>query len=255
MLTKNQIKLIASLKQKKYRQEENLFVAEGEKLVVELITAGLTPVYICVVETEGNHERLTKNPKTTIVSTVEMARISGLTNPSSALAVFKIPEQNLNFSKLENQLVVALDGIQDPGNLGTIIRLCVWFGVSNLVCSVDTADCLNPNVVQASMGALAKVKVHYTNLSSFLEAMQSNGVPIFGTYLEGKNIYNSQLPKNGIIVMGNEGNGISSVVEKFISNKITIPSFAKEEAGAESLNVATATAIVLSEFRRGNPTA
>jgi TrmH family RNA methyltransferase len=255
MLTKNQIKLIASLKQKKYRQEENLFVAEGEKLVVELITAGLTPVYICVVETEGKHENLTKNPKTTIVSTVEMARISGLTNPSSALAVFKIPEQNLSFSKLENQLLVALDGIQDPGNLGTIIRLCVWFGVSNLVCSVDTADCFNPKVVQASMGALAKVKVHYTDLSSFLEAMQSSSVPIFGTYLEGKNIYNSQLPKNGVIVMGNEGNGISSVVEKFISNKITIPSFAKEEAGAESLNVATATAIVLSEFRRGNPTA
>ncbi len=255
MLTKNQIKLIASLKQKKYRQEENIFVAEGEKLVVELIAAGLTPVYICIVEMEGKHESLTKNPKTTMVSAVEMARISGLTNPSSALAVFKIPEQNLNFSKLENQLVVALDGIQDPGNLGTIIRLCVWFGVSNLVCSVDTADCFNPKVVQASMGALAKVNVHYTNLTSLLEEMQSNGVPIFGTYLEGKNIYSSQLPKNGVVVMGNEGNGISSVVEKFISNKITIPSFAKEAAGAESLNVATATAIVLSEFRRGNPTA
>ena len=251
MLTKNQIKLIASLKQKKSRVEENLFVAEGEKLIVELIAGGVIPQQVFTVDGPIKHINLRNNPVNTTISAIEMARISGLTNPSTALAIFRIPKPHLNYMELNEQLVVALDGIQDPGNLGTIIRLCVWFGVSNLICSQETADCYNSKVVQASMGALAKVNVHYTDLSTFLETMNSKGTPIFGTFLEGENIYHNQLPKNGILVMGNEGNGISPVAEKFIGKKITIPSFAKEEAGAESLNVATATAIVLSEFRRG----
>lgn len=251
MLTKNQIKIIASLKQKKSRVEENLFVAEGEKLIVELIAGGLIPQHVYAVDGQIKHLNLLNNSRTSTISAIEMARISGLTNPSSALAVFKIPTPHLNYSELSEQLIVALDGIQDPGNLGTIIRLCVWFGVSNLICSHETVDCYNSKVVQASMGALAKVNVHYIDLPSFLETMKIKETPIFGTFLEGENIYHNQLPKQGILVMGNEGNGISPMVEKFITKKITIPSFAKEEAGAESLNVATATAIVLSEFRRG----
>ncbi len=255
MLTKNQIKLIVSLKQKKYRADERLFVAEGEKLIVELIEGGLTPQYIYTIEGQVRDRNLIQNSKTVTISAVEMARISSLSTPSSALAVFSIPDQPLNYTELENQLVVVLDGIQDPGNLGTIIRLCFWFGVSNLVCSIDSADCFNPKVVQASMGALAKVKVHYTCITDFLAAMQDKNTSIFGTFLEGENIYNSKLPKNGVVVMGNEGNGISATVEQLIANKITIPSFASHNAGAESLNVATATAIVLSEFKRSITTA
>ncbi len=225
-------------------------MAEGEKLIVELIAAGLKPQNIYMLEGYVHHTSILNNPTTLVISEMEMGRISNLTTPASTLAVFHMPRYHLNSDEIKEQLVIALDGIQDPGNLGTIIRLCVWFGVTNLVCSTETVDCYNPKVVQASMGALAKVKIHYTNLSDLLEIMQSSGIPIFGTFLEGKNLYQSHLPKSGIIVMGNEGNGISKNVENMISNKITIPAFTNDQAGAESLNVATATAIILSEFRR-----
>ena len=251
MLTKNQIKRIASLKQKKARQEEKVFIAEGEKLIAELIAGGLRPEHIYAVEGQVKVNELFNNPATIAISEIEMGRISGLTSPSSALAIFRIPEHHIDVSEIKEQLVVALDGIQDPGNLGTIIRLCVWFGVSNLVCSAETVDCYNAKVVQASMGALSQVNVHYTDLSEFLRTAKSRELPIFGTFLEGENIYRCNLPTNGILVMGNEGNGISPEIESIISNKLNIPSFAMAEAGAESLNVATATAIVLSEFRRG----
>ena len=251
MLTKNQIKRIASLKQKKARQEEKLFVAEGEKLIAELVAGGLNPEHIYAVEGQVKATELLNHPATTTIPAMDMSRISGLTTPSSALAIFRIPEHRLDASAVKEQLVVALDSIQDPGNLGTIIRLCVWFGVSNLVCSTDTVDCYNAKVVQASMGALSQVKVHYTNLSYFLSTAKASGLPIFGTFLDGDNIYRRNLPSNGILVMGNEGNGISPEIESLISNKLNIPSFATAAAGAESLNVATATAIALSEFRRG----
>jgi len=227
-VTKSQVKLVKSLQHKKFRDELGLFVAEGEKCVSEL-TKAFELVYLF---REGEN-----------ASRTDIEQMSGLKTPQGTIAVFKKTTTPLT----TNPLTLCLDGVQDPGNLGTIIRTCDWFGVHDIVCSLDTADCYNPKVVQATMGALARVRVHYLDLPAWLAKQQC---PIIGTLLEGKNMYESSLPKEGIIIMGNEGNGISAAVRSIVTHPIRIPSYPKNAETSESLNVSIATAIVLAEFRR-----
>lgn len=238
MLSKSQIKTITSLKQKKYRLQQGLFVAEGVKTINELIASHFSLQQLYTT----NSFKIDANLET-VISENELKKISFLKTPNTALAVFKIPEPK---PIKTNQLLVALDNVRDPGNLGTIIRLCDWFGITDLVCNLETVDCYNPKVVQATMGSITRVNVSYLNLPEFLKASQS---PIFGAFMEGENIYKSHLPRNGILVLGNEANGISIDIEQLITTKISIPRFGQLQS-TESLNVATAAAILLSEFRR-----
>lgn len=239
MLSKNQIKLIISLKQKKQRQQQGLFVVEGVKTIKELLKSHL--VLHALYTTETFHVDAEKE---ILISEANLKRISFLTTPNTALAIFKIPTEKAIDS---NGLIVALDAIRDPGNLGTIIRLCDWFGIKNLVCSNETVDCYNPKVIQATMGSITRVNVSYVDLVGYLKSVN---MPVFGAFMDGENIYKRKLPKQGVLVMGNEANGVSKDVEAIISEKISIPRFGDLQA-TESLNVATATAILLSEFKRG----
>ncbi len=242
MVSKNQKKLIKSLYQKKYRKQHGLFVAEGKKVINELLIAGLELQAIYTLDqlyfnTDEDH--------TFIVTEEELKSISFLTTPQAALAVFYIPK---TIWEQSNGITLVLDDIRDPGNLGTIIRLCDWFGISDLVCSEQTVDCYNPKVVQATMGSIIRVRIVYTNLEVFINS-QKNELPVFGTFMDGSNIHKEKLPERGIIVMGNEANGISPKIENLITHRVTIPRFGQIQE-TESLNVATATAIVLNEFKR-----
>lgn len=241
MVSKNQIKLITSLQQKKYRKLHNLFIAEGKKVIQELIDAKFSLEHLFV--TKENLFDKKHNP--VLISDNDLKKISALTTANDCLAVFKIKEINANN---EVGLEVALDNIKDPGNMGTIIRLCDWFGISKIVCTEETVDIYNPKVVQATMGSLARVEVFYTDLPNYLKKAK---VEIFGTFMEGSTIYKQELPNEGIIVMGNEANGISNEIESLVTQKISIPRFGNLQQ-TESLNVATATAIILSEFKRSN---
>lgn len=238
MLSKSQIKLITCLKQKKYRQQHGLFVVEGIKTIKELLQSNL------VLHTLYSTESLNFNAKAGILITeAELKRISFFKTPNKSLAIFEIPKSK----PIEKDgFFVALDAIGDPGNLGTIIRLCDWFGIKELVCSKETVDCYNPKVIQATMGSIARVNISYVDLNDFLKR---TSLPIFGAYMDGENVYNMELPKKGILVMGNEAHGVSKTVENLINKKIAIPRFGDIQA-TESLNVATATAILLSEFSR-----
>lgn len=249
MLTANTIKLIKSLQQKKFRNQEGRFVAEGQRLVSDLLQSTLSIDQVYYTTEWENNSQIVDN-RFHPISAKDMARISGLKTPTSVLAVAKIPENSLEINQIKNSLTLALDNIQDPGNLGTIIRLADWFGIRTIVCSAETADAFSPKVVQATMGAIARVKVIYVDLIPFLNDASAQKIPVFGTFLNGDNIYSAQLPKNGIVVLGNEGNGISDEVSKRITQRITIPSFTEFGPTSESLNVAMATAIVCSEFRR-----
>ncbi|MDR1343180.1 MAG: RNA methyltransferase [Prevotellaceae bacterium] len=242
-MSKSTISLIASLEHKKYRDRHGLFVAEGVKLVDELCTR-LTPYAIFATAASGG-----SNDSSTVVSEAEMKKISFLKTPSPRLGIFRIPQSSTSALPLPGEPTLALDGVQDPGNMGAIIRLCGWFGVEALVCSPATADCYNPKAVQASMGAIAHVEVRYTDLPAFLCAATAKNISVYGTFLEGKNIYREPLSASGIVVMGSEGRGISPEVAQHISQKLYIPSFAAC-CGVESLNVATASAIVCSELLR-----
>lgn len=237
-MTKSQIQLIRSLADKKTREQSGLFVVEGRKMVDELLNSNM-----CVEEVFST----TNYPNATQISTKEMERISHLKSPTDSLATAHIPHYNTQ--GVFDGLVIALDGVQDPGNVGTIIRLADWFGISDILCSESTADCFAPKVIQATMGAAFRVRVHYCDLAKTLKECPTT---IFGTFLEGENIYNEVLPKKGVIVMGNEGKGICSEVEKLISRRLFIPPYPAEAVTSESLNVAMATAITLSEFRRKN---
>jgi TrmH family RNA methyltransferase len=240
MVSKNQIKLISSLHQKKHRQTHQLFIAEGIKGIQELLDAHFELEHLYTTQTD--FETVASNLKT-LVTDADLKKMSALTSPNTCLAVFKMPEvKAINSSGL----IVALDDIRDPGNLGTILRLCDWFGIQQLVCSKETVDVYNPKVVQATMGSIARVNVTYVDLYDFITKSK---LAVFGTFMDGENIYTTNLPQEGIIVMGNEANGISSDLEKIIKNRLTIPRFGTLQK-TESLNVATATAIVLSEFRR-----
>jgi len=235
-ITKAQIKWVRSLQQKKNRDEQGLFVAEGIKCVNDLRNA-------------FDLELLIDSSNAT---TTEISQMSSMRTPQGVIAVFrKKTAEAINWQKC--QLVVALDGVQDPGNLGTIIRTCDWFGVHDILCSTDTADCYNPKVVQATMGALSRVNIHYVDLSTTITAAKSAGYPIYGTLLNGQNIYHANsvaTPEQGIIIMGNEGNGISDHIRTLVTHPLLIPSYPANTPTSESLNVGIATAIVLAEFRR-----
>ncbi|MFE3847321.1 TrmH family RNA methyltransferase [Flavobacterium sp. LB3P45] len=241
MVSKNQIKLITSLQQKKYRNTNKLFFAEGVKVIQELLQSNFELEHL--YSTQDDFKEVSKVKKTRIDDN-DLKKISALSTPNSCLAVFKIPVEK---DKVESGLILALDSVRDPGNLGTILRLCDWFGINQLLCSKETVDIYNPKVVQATMGSIARVNVNYVDLNAFITQTK---LPIFGTFMDGTNIYKTNLPQEGIIVMGNEANGISVELENLIQNRLTIPRFGNIQK-TESLNVATATAIVLSEFRRG----
>ena len=241
MLSKNQIKLITSLQQKKQRFVNQLFFAEGIKVIQELVESNFELVHLYT--TQNDFEEVSQDKKT-IISANELKKISALATQNSCLGVFRIQADK---KIIESGLILALDSIRDPGNLGTILRLCDWFGIDQIVCSKDAVDIYNPKVVQATMGSIARVNVNYIDLENFIGQTQ---LPVFGTFMQGNIIYKTDLPQEGIIVMGNEANGISPELEKLIKNRLTIPRFSSLQK-TESLNVATATAIVLSEFHRG----
>lgn len=240
MLSKNQIKFINSLKKKKIRIQNKLFLAEGIKVVEELLRSPFK-VHKIYCTSSYNHQFLEEN--TEIISENELKSISSLTNPNQILGIFEMPEKE---TIKTSGLTLVLDEINDPGNLGTIIRLADWFGVDQLICSPNTVDCFNPKVVQASMGSLARISMVYTDVIQFL---QKETRPVYGALLQGENVYKSELENEAVLVVGNEANGISEAIQKIIAHKITIPQFGKNQQ-TESLNVATATAILLSEFKR-----
>ncbi len=242
MLSKNEQKLISSLADKKNRLKENLFVVEGVKSVNEFLESDFELYHLYA--TEAFSHQIDK-PKFTIITEIELKKISQQVQPNEVLALFKIPSNQKIDAK---GLILALDQIQDPGNLGTIIRLCDWFGIKTLICSLDTVDCYNPKVVQASMGSLSRISVHYVDLATFLNLVT---IPVYLTLLEGDNVYETTLFENAILVMGNEANGIRKnlIQERF--NSLHIPRFGTQQQ-TESLNVAMATAIFLSEFKRRN---
>lgn len=239
-LSKNQIKLIKNLEQKKQRIKQKLFVAEGKKVVNELLASSFELEKLFVT---ADLISLFENEACQLIKESELKKISLLKSPSGVLGVFKIPEIK---EVKTNGLIVALDAVNDPGNLGTIIRLCDWFGIEQLVCSENTVDCYNSKVVQATMGSLARVNISYLPLEEYLSTSK---LPKYCADMNGKNVYQSKLPKEGVLVMGNEANGISDAIEKTCTDTIMIPRFG-ELKETESLNVATATAILLSEFKR-----
>ncbi|MEO8239921.1 MAG: RNA methyltransferase [Flavobacterium sp.] len=242
MISKNQIKLISGLHQKKQRFANQLFFAEGVKVIQELLESNFELEHLYT--TQNDFEKVEFSKRTSITEQ-ELKKISALSTPNSCLAVFKIPDEN---PIIDSGLILALDDIRDPGNLGTILRLCDWFEIQQIICSKETVDIYNPKVVQATMGSVARVNVNYVDLKAFIAKTK---LPVFGTFMNGENIYQSALPQNGIIIMGNEANGISADIEEMITSRLTIPRFGELQK-TESLNVATATAIILSEFKRNS---
>ena len=250
MISKNKIKYIKSLELKKNRNKEGKFVAEGHKVVDDLLV--LQPASLIVATEEWLKDK-SIDPRTEVVtvSEEELRKVSFLQHPQQVLAVFD-QRDNRDFASANvdfNCLNLALDGVQDPGNLGTIIRIADWFGITHIYCSQDTADVYNPKVVQATMGSIARVKVEYGDLLGLVESLPAD-VPVYGTLLDGDNIYQQKLENRGLIVMGNEGKGISPALAKKVNHKLLIPNFPEGRATADSLNVAIATAITCSEFRK-----
>ena len=236
MISRTRIKWIKSLEMRKYRLQEKAFVAEGPKLVGELLPYS-TPLYIAATKDwlDANRHLLRAVKEVDEVSQTELERASLLRTPQSVLAVMPIPERRLDISSLQKKLVIALDSVQDPGNLGTILRIADWFGIHEVLCSEGTADVYNPKCVQSCMGALARVKVFYCNLPEVLGQVE---MPVFGTFLDGTDIYKEELSGEGIIVMGNEGNGISQPVAKLVNRRLYVPNYPKGSLTTESLNVA-----------------
>lgn len=242
-MTKAEIQFVRSLSDKRVRDAERLFIAEGDKLIGEILQSGwrVRNLYALEGHFDGRAER---------VSEKEMERISQLKTASTSLAVVEQPRHKSVKSAPATALSLALDGVQNPGNLGTIIRLADWFGVEDIYCSEDTADCFNPKVVQATMGAILRVRVHYLPLADFLRRTSESGVEVYGTMLDGQNIYDVELAPTGVIVMGNEGRGVSAECAASFSQRLLIPAYSVAGQGSESLNVAMATGIVCAEFRR-----
>lgn len=257
MLSKNKIKLIHSLEKKKNRTEEGLFVAEGPKMMEELLPKW-QPVFLASTEDwakENEHlmrsvQEQAGKTEMELITQAELERASLMRTPQQVLALFPIPKSEEKLADVaDRELCLALDNVQDPGNVGTIIRLADWFGISHVFCNMETADIYAPEAVQATMGAISRVHVHYINL--YDELLQSHA-PKYGTHLDGENIYGKTLTNHGTIIMGNEGKGISEKIESLVDNKLYIPPFPADRDKVESLNVAIATAIVCAEFRRRN---
>ncbi|NND15783.1 MAG: RNA methyltransferase [Eudoraea sp.] len=240
MVVKSQIKLVKNLQQKKYRNQHGLFVAEGWKTVQEVLSSGFTPKVL--YSTDKNV--LSDHKEITLVGEKTLERMSSLKTPNRILGVFEIPKK---LPLPTHGWVIALDGVKDPGNMGTIIRLCDWFGISHLVCSEESVDCYNPKVVQATMGSIARVHLHYVELAPFLKDFPHQ---TYGALLDGEPIQNTLFPKEGVLVLGSESHGISTQVQKRIDHSVSIQQFGN--SSAESLNVAMASAIFLHEIRRSS---
>ncbi|MBN2664241.1 MAG: RNA methyltransferase [Bacteroidales bacterium] len=246
-MTKNQQKLINSLKLKKYRNKENLFICEGVKIFETLVKSDFIIKEIFAVSDFIDQNFHVKKYNYTEVLETELKKISELTTPQKVLTLVEIPKKNIENTYFKDKLTLVLDNIQDPGNLGTIVRIADWFGIKNIVCSLNTVDLYSPKVVQATMGSIFSVNIFYTDLIELLKKHSESD--IYGTFMNGHNIYKQNLSSTGFIVMGNEANGISSELEQFITTKLSIPTFNQTKT-AESLNVAVATAIICSEFIR-----
>lgn len=250
MISKNKIKYIHSLELKKNRDKEHVFVAEGPKVVDDILKLRQAHTVIATAEWLKQHEGLPRTGCEIIeVDESELSKTSFLQHPQQVMAVFEQYKCEINYANLAEKLTIVLDGVQDPGNMGTIIRIADWFGIADIVCSKNTADVYNPKVVQSTMGSIARVNVAYTDLTEFFRNLPK-GLPIYGTLLEGTNIYEQNLSANGVIIMGNEGKGISQEIRSLITCGLRIPNYPAGRETADSLNVAVATAIVCSEFRR-----
>ena len=251
MLSKHLTNVIQNLEKKKFREKYNLFKVEGEKLVQELLLSDMT--IDTLLARPSWIERNIKNIRqynSIEVNEIEMGRISNFKSLPEVIALAQIPVKEHSPEEIKNELNVVLNGVQDPGNIGTILRLSDWFGIRNIFCDHDCANIFNPKSVQASMGAIFRVNVFYLDLVEFIPRFVDQDFPCYGAFLEGENIYRTDLRTKGFIVMGNEGNGISPEIERFVTRKITIPSFARSPYSTESLNVSVATGIILSEFKR-----
>ena len=238
MLSKQLTKIVQNLEKKKFREKYNLFKIEGEKLVGELLRSSFKIHSVLAFP-----EWIERNQR-------EMAEISNFQSLPEVVALAEIPQYDREETEIRQNLSLVLNGIQDPGNLGTILRVADWFGIRHVFCDTDCAGVYNPKCVQASMGAIFRVKSYYTDLISLIRDTKNEDFPVFGTFLDGENIYESKLSNRGFIVMGNEGKGISDEIRQLTDRKLTIPSFARNECSTESLNVGVATGIILSEFKR-----
>ncbi|WP_405413340.1 TrmH family RNA methyltransferase [Maribacter sp. Asnod1-A12] len=239
MVVKSELKLIKSLQQKKCRNEHELFVVEGKKTIEEVVNSDMKVYKLFAIDPNGLDVDDLQVEK---VTARELSQMSSLKNPNGYLGVFYIPKLT---EKITSDWILVLDGVQDPGNLGTIIRLCDWFGISDIICSTDTVDCYNSKVLQATMGSITRINIQYMHLDAFLSTMK---LPVYGTFMDGENVNSTQLPAKGIMIMGNEGKGVSEAVAKLCTDRLAIPQFG--DVTTESLNVASATAILLNEIRK-----
>jgi len=253
MISKNRIKFLISLQKKKVREEENLYIIEGDKLVREFLAAGIkVETVYAKPEFISSLHASSKNAVSEIeaVTFEDLRQISTLKTPHNALAVIPIEHNEFVAATVLQNLCVVLDFVQDPGNLGTIIRAAAWFGIKNIVCSENCVDVYNPKVIQACMGAILHVNVNYTDLNGFLQEAEKKKIPVYGTLLEGKSVYDHLLSANGISLLGNESKGISEDLLPYVSEKIVIPKYSSEKYGIDSLNVGMAASVVFSEFAR-----
>lgn len=247
MLTKNKIKYIQSLQKKKQREESGCFAAEGNRLVEDLLTSCKCQSLVCTQEFLDQLSFTPEAKEIIITDKNSIEKLSIQKSAQHAIGVFYQKKYTLKPEDLHGKLTLALDTVQDPGNLGTIIRIADWFGIEHIICSKETVDMYNSKTVQATMGALGRIKVHYINLTDILGCVD---LPVYGTFLDGTNLYNENITSEGIIVMGNEGNGISSEIEELVTKKLLIPGYPNEKPLCESLNVGVATSIICAEFRR-----
>jgi RNA methyltransferase, TrmH family len=252
ILTKTRLKFIKSLQDKKQREKNSLFVAEGEKIVEEILHSSLEIILIAATyDVFNKFEKLNRGIEIIEVKPFELEMISSFKTPNKVLAVAKIPKYTPDFDEVKNGISLFLEDIQDPGNLGTILRIADWFGIRNIFCSLNSVEVYNPKVVQATMGSICRVKTYYVDKNELmLQCKRLNDFPIYGTFLQGENIYQTELKDRGIIVLGNESKGISEEMEAMVTERLNIPNFAQTTESSESLNISIATAIVCSEFRR-----
>lgn len=251
MLSKALQKRISALENKKQRKESGLFVAEGGKTVLDLLSAGIKAERLIATTEWLQEHKLQLGADVVEVSNSEMKQISFQQAPQGVLGIFHQPQHEADLSAPQNELCLALDNVQDPGNLGTIVRIADWFGIENIFCSIGTADIYNPKTIQATMGAIARVKVHYVDLPALINSIKEKA-PIYGTFLDGEDIYRKELKNYGLIIMGNEGNGIGKECAEQVTERLFIPNYPAGRETSESLNVSVATAIICSEFRRRN---